>query len=101
MIKSHETKWKKNLLIKLTCTQISTGFNKLLLEISNTTDNLPIISTTNANLDIVNSIRADSATALIDLHPPINSIVQCDNDISSNMPELPVLMLYSKSRKQC
>ena len=91
---------EENSLIKLACTQMSADFDKLLLEISNTTDNLPVNSATNANSDIVNSIRADSAAALVDSHHPMNSIVQCDNDISSNFPELPVLALNSKSRKQ-
>ena len=79
---------------------MSAEFDKLLLEISNTTDNLPVNSTTNENADIVNNIRADSAAALVDSHPPINNIVQRDNYISSNLPELPVLALNSKSRKQ-
>ena len=100
MIKSHETKWKKNLLIKLTFTQMSTDFGKLLLEISSTADNLSVHSTSNANSDIVNSLRADSAAALIDLHPPISSIAQRDDNISSNLPKLPNLVLNSKSRKQ-
>lgn len=100
MIKSHETKWKKNSLIKLACTQMSAEFDKLLLEISDTTDDLPVNSTTNGNADIVHNIRADSAAALVDLHPPTNDIVQRDNDISSNLPKSPVLALNSKSRKQ-
>ena len=79
---------------------MSADFDKLLLEISNTADNLPVNSTNNENSGIVNSIRANSAVALIDLYPLISSIAQHDNDISSNLPELPVLMLNNKSRKQ-
>ena len=79
---------------------MSADFDKLLLETSNTADILPVNSTTNANSGIVNSIRANSNAALIDLHPLINSIAQHYDEISSNLPELPVLALNRKSIKQ-
>ena len=91
---------KKNSLIKLACTQMSTELNKLLLEISNITDNFPVNSTTNKNSDNVNNTKANSAAAIVDLYALINNIAQCNNDVLSNLPELPVPVLNRKSRKQ-
>ena len=64
----------ENSLIKLACTQMSIEFDKLLLEISSTINNLPANSSTNENTDIVNNNRVDSTVALVDLHSLIATL---------------------------
>ena len=53
---------------------MSTKYDKLFLEISDTKDYLSINSTTDENMDITNSTRSNSTTDLVDLYSSISNI---------------------------